>query len=200
MLTFYEICFGVGVLMSLVTWAGGALHLHLPGRLHLPAGHAPGHARLAMPKHAHAAAPKGSGAEVPHFNFVAAVVFLALFGGSGTLLELRHLPALLTLAIAVASGAAGGSGANSLLRALLRCERPLEYSSPVGVVARVIVPIRERGTGEILFSLDGTRRSLGARSVDGSPIPRDSEVVVMRFDNGLAYVKPFAALLGDTPP
>jgi hypothetical protein len=152
-----------------------------------------------MPKHA-GAVPKGSGVAIPHFNFIAAVVFLALFGGSGTLLELRHLPALWSLAIAVVSGAAGGAGANSFLRALLRCERPLEYSSPVGAVARVIVPIREGGTGEVLFSLDGIRRSLGARSVDGIAIPRDSEVVIMRFENGLAYVTPFSTLLGVSPP
>ena len=53
------------------------------------------------------------------------------------------------------------------------------------------------GTGELIYSQQGTRRVTAARSEDGAPIPKGSEVMVMRYDKGVAYVRPWDDLVGD---
>ena len=54
---------------------------------------------------------------------------------------------------------------------------------------RVSGTIRGEGTGEILFSQNGARRFSPARSENGEPIARDTEVVVMRYERGVAFVR-----------
>jgi hypothetical protein len=56
-------------------------------------------------------------------------------------------------------------------------------------VATVSMPIREKGTGEVIFEQNGARRSTGARSEDGTSLPKGTEVVIERYDDGIAYVK-----------
>jgi hypothetical protein len=59
----------------------------------------------------------------------------------------------------------------------------------IGVIGRTVIPIRERdGTGEIVFTHAGTRRVAGARSESGRAIPKGTEVVVTRYEKGIAYV------------
>jgi hypothetical protein len=65
---------------------------------------------------------------------------------------------------------------------------PADYEM-VGVLARVSSPIRAGGTGELIFTQGGTRHTCGARSEDGSPIQKGAEVVVTRFEKGIAYVQ-----------
>ncbi len=61
-----------------------------------------------------------------------------------------------------------------------------------GVLAKVSDSIRDsNSTGEIIFSQTGARRAAAARSEDGSAIQRDTEVIVMRYERGIAYVRPF---------
>lgn len=184
MLTFFTVCFGVGVAMSVISFLGGALDLHLPHRIHFHVGH-----------HHHHGIGKPGDAQLPYLNSAALVVFLSLFGGTGALLEMRHLVPVVTVGAALLAGFAGGAMINGVLRALTRNEKPLQHVSYVGTVARVIVPIREGGTGEIVFSLQETRRAAGARSESGAAITRDTEVIVTRFENGLAYVRPLSELL-----
>jgi hypothetical protein len=57
------------------------------------------------------------------------------------------------------------------------------------VLGKLSMPIREGGTGEIVFSQEGTRRCAGARSEDGSPIDKRTEVIVTRYEKGIAYVR-----------
>jgi len=45
------------------------------------------------------------------------------------------------------------------------------------------------GLGEILFSQTGARRCSAARSEDGRSIERGTEVVVIRYERGVAYVR-----------
>jgi hypothetical protein len=45
------------------------------------------------------------------------------------------------------------------------------------------------GTGEIIFSQQGVRRTCGARSEDGSEISKGTEIVITRYDKGIAYVR-----------
>jgi hypothetical protein len=58
------------------------------------------------------------------------------------------------------------------------------------VLANVSDTIRDgNGIGEIIFSQTGARRAAAARSEDGLAIERGTEVVVIRYERGIAYVR-----------
>jgi hypothetical protein len=138
---------------------------------------------------------------VPRYNLFTFMAFLAWFGGVGFLLSSRaHLLPLLVLGLALGAGVAGSAViVGFLTRVLLRHERFLEAADfeMVGVLGRVTVPIRAGGTGEIVYSQANTRRSAGARSENGTAIARGAEVVVTRYERGLAYVRPWNELAGE---
>lgn len=172
--------------------AGHADLAHGPG---LDAGHALGHGD------AHPAGDGGAhhaGGPSP-FNLMSALAFLTWFGGAGFVLYyLLAWAALLSLAAALLAGFAGGAVIFLVLSRVLwpnqTVMRPEEYRLE-GTIARVSVPIREGRVGEVVFSKGGTRRSEGARSLDGSPIARGTEVVILRYERGLAVVQPWATYL-----
>ena len=58
-----------------------------------------------------------------------------------------------------------------------------------GAVGTVSSPIREDGTGEVIFEQKGARKSVGARSEDGKALSKGAEVVITRYEDGIAYVK-----------
>jgi hypothetical protein len=58
-----------------------------------------------------------------------------------------------------------------------------------GSLGTISMPIRESGTGEVIFSLAGVRRCAGARCDDGKAIEKGAEVVIERYEKGIAYVK-----------
>lgn len=179
--TFYLTCFGVGLVFSVLSFAGGFGHLHL-GHLHL------GHLHGLRPHSGH----------VSRFNVFAMMAFLCWFGGAGYLLSRRHsmmLPVVLLLA--VVSGLVAGTVVSAfLVKVLLPHERALlpEDTEMRGVVARVSSTVHANGTGEILFSLNGTRRCAAARAEDGRLIERDMHVLVLRFERGIAWVRPWTEL------
>jgi hypothetical protein len=123
-------------------------------------------------------------------NAAAITAFLTWFGGGGLLLE-RLTPWVQPLIIggAVVIGLSGASLINGVINALVRRESVVESLSMIGVIGRVVVTIREGdGTGEIVFTHAGTRRVCGARSDSGRAIAKGTEVVVTRYERGLAYV------------
>ncbi len=67
----------------------------------------------------------------------------------------------------------------------------------VGVLGRLSMPIREGGTGELIYSQMGTRRVCGARSDDGSGMAKGTEVVVTRYEKGIAYVRLWSEMSGE---
>jgi len=67
----------------------------------------------------------------------------------------------------------------------------------VGVLGKLSVPVREGGTGELIYSQMGTRRVCGARSDDGCAIAKGTEVVVTRYDKGIAYVRLWSEMSGE---
>lgn len=179
--TIYLTCFVVGLVFSVLSFAGGFGHLHL-GHLHF------GHGRVG---HAH-------GGRVSRFNIFAVMVFLCWFGGVGYLLSRSHsMLAPVVLLLAAASGFIAATAISAfLVKVLLPRERVLlpEDTEMRGVVARVNSTIHANGTGEILFSLDGTRRCAAARTEDGSLIARDTQVLVLRYEHGIAWVRPWTEL------
>ena len=62
--------------------------------------------------------------------------------------------------------------------------------------ARVTSSIREGGTGEIVFSMNGTRHVAAARSDTGQALGKGAEVVVVRSERGIAYVSTWEELGG----
>ncbi len=177
--TFYFFCFCVGFLCSLVSFLAGSthLHLHLPRGLHVRASHGAG----------------GKGSSQSPINFGTVAAFLAWFGGAGYLLSrYSNIWALLALAIALLSGLGGAAAVFwFLFKVLLKHDHDLDPADfeMVGVLGRLSTTLRENGTGEMIFSQDGLRRAASARSEDGRSIARGVEVVVTRYERGIAYVR-----------
>jgi hypothetical protein len=196
----YLVCFGIGFTLSLLTFFGGFGHLHVG---HFHGGHLhPGHGH-ASHVHTHGAHAGGHDATISPLNGFTLMAFLCWFGGTGYLL--RRFTGVLGLgvfAISVLSGLAGAAIIFWFLaRVLLPSERVLttEETEMTGVLARVSCPIREGGTGEIAYTQGGARRAAAARSDAGAPIARDVEVVVLRYERGIAYVRPWSELEGPPP-
>jgi membrane protein implicated in regulation of membrane protease activity len=119
--------------------------------------------------------------------------FLTWFGGAGYLLvHLRHIWIFAGLALATLSGLAGASivfwFVAKVLMANERDLNPLDYEM-VGVLGRVSISIRTAGTGEIIFAQEGVRKTCAARSDKGDPIAKGEEVLVTRYERGVAYVQ-----------
>ena len=141
------------------------------------------------------------GSAVSPFTFVTVTAFLAWFGGTGYLLtRYSGLWVGLALVVSVISGLIGGGIVFLFLTKVLisRDENmdPADYEM-VGVLGRVCSSIRTGGTGEIIYSQVGSRRVCGARSEDSSAIAKGSEVVVTRYDRGIAYVRLWSELSGE---
>ena len=191
----YIVCFLVGFILSLLSFVVGVWHIHLPGlhhvHLHTHWGHGP-----------HLHLPEGNGGDgvvgvhVSPFNFSTAMAFLAWFGGAGYLLTVwGKVGTLAVLAFAALAGATGGAIVFVFLAKVLMHTDSTLYESDYrmdGLLGRLSVGIREGGgTGEIIFSQEGVRRTCGARSEQGTAIARGVEVVITRYEKGIAYVRPW---------
>jgi membrane protein implicated in regulation of membrane protease activity len=201
--TFYLICFVVGFTLSTLSFFFGVLHVHLPLRWHIPiiSHHsapasvhgAGGHAAGGTHGAAGGGASKVTGAKLSWLNPSAGLAFLAWFGGTGYLLTQYYgVWYVLALGLAIVSGFAGAAIVSwFLVKVLLPHEIELHDADfeLAGTLAKVTSSIREGGTGEITYSQGGVRRCAGARSSDGTTaLEKGSEVVVARYDNGIAYV------------
>lgn len=212
---FYLICFAVGFCFSFFSFVFGGSRF---GRLHLPHfhGHAGGHFPAPQGPSAHASAAGGHmpptrsgvtnhaarGTSVSPFNPPSIAAFLAWFGGAGYLLtRFSALWVGLALTLSVAAGLVGGAIIFFFLTKVLMSDQ--EYLDPadfdmVGVLGKLSVPIREGGTGELIYSQMGTRRVCGARSENTGAIAKGTEVVVTRYEKGIAYVRLWSELSGET--
>jgi membrane protein implicated in regulation of membrane protease activity len=64
--------------------------------------------------------------------------------------------------------------------------QPKDY---VGLVGRVIIAIPEGRLGQVALTVKGQRINAPARSNDGTPIPAQAEVEVLRMEGGTAVVE-----------
>lgn len=180
---FYLVCLIVGFALSALALVAGSRHIHLP---HFHGHHLPG----------------GHGPHMPWFNIGTVAAFLAWFGATGYLL-LHVYGVWFVAALGIAS--ISGIGAASvvfwfLAKVLMRHDHsldPADYRMS-GVLGRLTLPIREGGTGEITYSQEGTRRATGARAEDGIAIAKGAEVIVTRYEKGIAYVRPWEDPLADS--
>jgi hypothetical protein len=120
--TFYLICFGVGLVLSVAFFLGGFAHLHL-GHLHI------GHSGLTH----HGAGAHGSGSRgLSAVNGFTITAFLCWFGGAGYLLHRYSIfVATLVLLLSVVSGVFGAALLWAILfKLLLPRERVLNSGTP----------------------------------------------------------------------
>ena len=214
---FYLICFAIGFCFSFFSFVFGGSRF---GRLHLPHFHghsvplatgAPVHAPVAggpgpaahgsVASSGQSAPAASRGSTVSPLNPPSLAAFLAWFGGTGYLLTRFSTVWIgLGLLLSVGSGVLGGGIIFFFLsRVLISDEEdmdPADYEM-VGVLGRLCVSIREGGTGEILYSQAGTRRVCGARSEDGKAMAKGTEVMVTRYEKGIAYVRLWSEMSAD---
>jgi len=179
--SFYFICFLVGFGLSALSLLAGSVHLHVP-HLHFHHG-----------VHVHMGQGHTGSAELSWFNFGTIAAFLAWFGGTGYLLEhYYHVWFVVALGVAILSGLGAGTIVFLFLAKFLMAREseldPADYDM-VGVLGKLSIPIRPGGTGELVYSQEGTRRVSGARSDEGVPLPKGCEVMVTRYEKGIAYVR-----------
>ncbi len=217
--TFFLVCFTFGALFTVASvvlgFAGGAMHVGGIGH-GVPAGHGglAGHGGHGHIGHVpatdgqsghHMGHTDGDGVHqgLPLLNVSSLVAFLTWFGAAGfLLLRFASWPAPLAAIGGVAAGLAGAVLIASFLGVLLRGERemdPRDYRLE-GTIARVTVTIPAGGTGEIVFSKAGSRRSEAARNLTGAPIPRGAEVVVIEYAHGVASVQPWDEFVARKAP
>jgi membrane protein implicated in regulation of membrane protease activity len=171
-------------------------HGHGVGHGHGHAGHGGAHGHSAHDtNHGHVPGWLGS---LPLLNGSAAMAFLTCFGAAGYLLVRISDWALAAVLLGALIG--GGAGAYLIARFLglvLAGERemdPDDYRLE-GTLGQITIGIPAGGTGEVVFSKVGARRSEAARSLGGTPIPRGTEVVIARYADGIATVQPWAEFI-----
>ncbi len=184
---FFLGCFAFGLVFTVASFLlgafGGGHGLHIPGLDGLLGhGDAGGHGAGGHP-----------GTGISPFNLSTISAFLTWFGGAGFLLErYSSFAGTLIVVLATASGLVGGGIIFVTLARYVAPRltemRPEDYQI-VGTAARISSPIRAGGTGEIVYTLAGTRRSDGARCVSGEALERGAEVVILKVERGIAYVE-----------
>lgn len=189
-------CFLFGFLTVVASALLGFAHTALPGLEGIfHAEHGGAHAGTDSAGH-------GTGHNgFPLWNVSSLLAFLMWFGAAGyAAMDWFGLSAWLAAIPALAVGVVGGALISWFLRLVMRGEtvmNPAEYRME-GTLARVTISIPHEGTGEIVFSKGNSRRSEGARSIDGRPIARGEEVVVVDYQRGIALVQSWEDFKSDT--
>ncbi|MCX7719109.1 MAG: hypothetical protein N2111_12010 [Candidatus Sumerlaeaceae bacterium] len=194
-------CFLVGLILTLISLLFGFDHSHdgvhwggdhgadLGGDAGT-AGHAAGH---------------GAGADgASFFSYQGMLMFLTWFGGIGYILN-RHASGMVLVVVlgALAGGFAGALAVfyylNKFIRLGTKRMRKSDYYLP-GTLARVTSAVRLGEAGEITYVQGGTRKTCAARSDEGRAHPQGEEVVVVRYEKGIAYVRSATEALGGLAP
>ena len=198
----YLVCFLVGFTLTLLSLLVGVFHVDLPGKwdnfLHAghgasQIGHGFGHGHVGHGHVGHGHPGVGNGPEISPINFSTVMAFLAWFGGVGYLLtSVYRVWYLATLAAATAAGFFGASIIFwYLVKVMLAHDHTMDPADfrMVGVVGIITNPIREGGTGELVYVQGGSRKTAAARAENGAAIMKGTEVAVTRYEKGIAYVR-----------
>jgi membrane protein implicated in regulation of membrane protease activity len=174
---FFLACFTFGFVLSLIGFLAGSAHLHF----HLGHGHV----------------HTGHGG-VSKFNFGTVAAFLTWFGGAGYILSSwGRIGVAFVLIGAVVIGLVGAViifvfAAKVLAPGDIALD-PADYRM-VGALGTVSSPVMPNGTGEMIFVQQGRRAAVPIRSESGIAIPAGKEVVVTRYEDGIAYVREWEEL------
>lgn len=122
--------------------------------------------------------------------------FATLFGAVGY--GLSRYTALPLWARLVIAAAAGGTALALAVMLVAQWAVPSARKEVIderfllqGHFARVTEPISGDGVGEIHYEVGGVQLASRARSLDGTAIDRDAEVVIERLEDGVAFVEPW---------
>ena len=184
-------CFGFGALFTVGSLVLGMADGFGNGAFHM-GGHGVGHGG------GHAGAHHHGWHSLPLLNPSSALGFLTWFGAAGYLLTRYAGWAVVPVFLgALVAGAISWFLIARFLGLILAGERemdPADYRL-VGTVGRITVSVPAGGTGEVIFSKAGARRSEAARALEGRPIARGTEVVITAYQGGFAIVQPWDEFL-----
>jgi membrane protein implicated in regulation of membrane protease activity len=135
------------------------------------------------------------GPRMPFINFGTLTAFMTWFGGIGFLVTAySNTVAVVTVILALGAGLAGAGIIFVFMARVLGPDQiplnPADYYLP-GTLGRVTVTIPGGGTGEVVYTQAGTRKTVAARAADGGQILKGTEVVVLRYERGIAYARPW---------
>jgi len=189
---FYLFCFIVGFSLSVLSFLAGAVHIHLPSKMHMPFHGAAHGGAASSPGGITHSTSSHSTAHLSWFNASTVMAFLAWFGGIGYILSTHsRFVGVIVLAFAIAGGLSASWAVFKFMVKLMNSEsshlKDEDYRHE-GLVCTVTMPIRQNGVGEIIYMQNGVRRSAGARSHNGESLEKGAEVVIERYENGVAYV------------
>jgi membrane protein implicated in regulation of membrane protease activity len=179
MLTFYIICFWVGLILTLVTTLFG--------------GHGTHSIHIDMDMDTHSGQIQGHGHSP--INVSTVLAFLTGFGGTGYILVKNYFfSSLLILIIASSIGLVIGALLFMFLsKVLMRDENVMkevnyQLEGTLGTITAAVPPF---GIGEMKYVLGGTTRSIGVKAQHGNEINKGTKVVIVRLDKGIAEVTLF---------
>jgi membrane-bound ClpP family serine protease len=174
---FFLGCFLFGFIFSLVGVLAGSAHLHFHGH------------------NIHVHGPKGGASK---FNLGTITAFLTWFGGAGYILtNWGRVGLALILLVSAVVGLIGAAIIFLVVaRVLAPHDQPLDPADfrVIGALGTVSSAVRPNGTGEMIFVQQGVRSAVPIRSETGSPIAKGREVVVTRYEEGIAYVREWEEL------
>jgi hypothetical protein len=135
------------------------------------------------------------GISVPVVNFGTVTAFMTWFGGIGFLLSAySQIVAVATVMVSIVGGLVGGGLIFLFIAKVLAPDQipmdPSDYYLP-GTLGRITVTVPANGTGEMVYTQAGTRKTVAVRGAAGEPIGKGTEVVVLRFERGIAYARPW---------
>jgi membrane protein implicated in regulation of membrane protease activity len=212
-------CLFGGFVATVLLAALGALGAGHAGHAHAHAGHlttsGTPHGHVPGAHGPHGQAVKGPGlhgatqmSTVPHqlavtlgwtlswFSPLTLAAGALWFGGAGLLAEglLPAAASVVAVLLAVVAAVLGAALVRAAMAAFVRASTPPLHGDAVGAVGTLSAPIRVDAPGEVLYTLEGLRCSAAARSVAGTPLPRGTTVVIVRRDQGIAWVEPLDPL------
>jgi hypothetical protein len=135
------------------------------------------------------------------FNVSSILAFITWFSGVTYLLR-NGLGLIVGLAVLVGLvfGIAGAWAISWFLYSFLRKNSPeLDPRDwdEVGQIGRVTGTIFPNGYGEVVYERHGSRHAIPARTKDGVGIERQTEVVILDIQKGVAIVQPWAELMDE---
>jgi hypothetical protein len=133
------------------------------------------------------------------FNPSALLAFTTCFGATGYILtRFANWPVLIATPVAIVPGLLADLLIAFIIAKMVASDsvmRAIDYELE-GTICRVTISIPANGVGEVVFSKGGTRRSEAARSLTGSAIPYNTEVVIVEYEHGIAQVQPYDEFVG----